>query len=91
MRAYLLAAALALAPATGVLAQVTVEKDVDVWVSEQQAPSVTIDRDVTIGDPLPDTVKFVEVPKYKQYGFAVVNNRRVIVDPGTRKVIKVYD
>jgi len=91
MRAYILAAAFALAPATGALAQVTIEKDVDVWVTEQQSPSVTFEGEVLVGEPLPDTVTFVEVPKYKQYGYAFVNDRRVIIEPGTRKVIKIYD
>ena len=43
-----------------------------------------------MGDPLPDTVELVEVPKYKKYRYAIINKKRVLVDSDTRKVIKVY-
>jgi Protein of unknown function (DUF1236) len=31
------------------------------------------------------------VPKYPQYAYAVVNNRRIIVEPKTRQVLKIYE
>ena len=31
------------------------------------------------------------VPNYTEYRYAVVNDRRVIVEPRTRKVIKIID
>ena len=69
---------------------VVVEPDVETWAMEQPAPSVTLDEDVVVGGVLPDTVQVIEVPKYKKYHFVVVNKKRVIVDAGTRKIIKVY-
>jgi len=94
MHKYLLASAFAavfgVSSSAGFAQAVTIEPDVDVWVQQQQAPSVTVEKDVTIGRPLPDTVKIIEVPKYKKYGYAMVNKKRVIVDPATRNVIKVY-
>ena len=39
---------------------------------------------------LPEDVQIVEVPKYRQYRYVILNNRRVIVDSGTRRVVAVY-
>lgn len=61
------------------------------YVYSERVPSVAVQEEVTVGRPLPRTVKVYRVPKYKQYSYAVVNNRRVIVEPSTRKVIKVYE
>jgi hypothetical protein len=40
---------------------------------------------------LPDTVVLHEIPKYRTYRYAVINHERVIVEPRTRKVIKVIE
>jgi len=40
---------------------------------------------------LPAEVELRPVPRYTEYRYAVVNDRRVIVDPRTRKVIKIID
>ena len=94
MRKFLIAsatvAAVALMPGLSFAQDVVVEPDVETWAMEQPAPSVTLDEDVVVGGVLPDTVQVIEVPKYKKYRFAVVNKKRVIVDAGTRKIIKVY-
>ena len=31
------------------------------------------------------------VPNYSEYRYAVVNDRRVIVEPRTRKIVKIID
>jgi hypothetical protein len=36
-------------------------------------------------------VELRPVPNYTEYRYAVVNDRRVIVEPRTRKVIKIID
>ena len=69
---------------------VSVEPEVQTWVMEQPGPVVTYDRDVVVGDVLPEEVEIVEVPKYTQYRYVILNNRRVIVDSGTRRVVAVY-
>jgi hypothetical protein len=46
---------------------------------------------VVVGEPLPATVELRPVPNYTQYRYAVVNDRRVIVEPRTRKIIKIID
>lgn len=57
---------------------------------EQPDTSVTVDGDVVVGGTLPDTVEVIEVPKFKKYRYAVVNKKRVLVDSGSRKIIKIY-
>ncbi|WP_454630135.1 DUF1236 domain-containing protein [Bradyrhizobium cenepequi] len=54
-------------------------------------PSVTIRERVVVGEPLPDTVVLHSVPSHTEYRYAVVNERRVIVEPRTRKVIRIID
>lgn len=54
-------------------------------------PSVVVRERVVVGEPLPDTVVLHPVPRYTEYRYAVVNDRRVIVEPRTRRVIRVID
>jgi hypothetical protein len=44
-----------------------------------------------VGEPLPETVELRPVRNYTEYRYAVVNDRRVIVEPRTRKIIKIID
>jgi hypothetical protein len=94
MRKFLIAGAsaavLAWLPGLSFADTVVVDPGVDTWVMDQPETSVTMDGDVVVGQTLPESVQVVEVPKYKKYRFAVINKHRVLVDAGTRKVIKVY-
>ncbi len=54
-------------------------------------PSVTVRERVVVGQPLPETVELRPVPSHTEYRYAVVNDRRVIVEPRTRKVVKIID
>ncbi|MDE2065182.1 MAG: DUF1236 domain-containing protein [Bradyrhizobium sp.] len=54
-----------------------------------RAPSVVVEEPVVIGEPLPATVEVRPVPGYVDYRYAVVNNQRVIVEPRTRRVIRI--
>lgn len=70
---------------------IVVEPDVDTWVMTQpEAEGTVVQGEVVVGKPVPDTVKIMTVPKHEKYGFAIINKKRVIVDPGTRTIIKVY-
>jgi len=60
-------------------------------VQGERAPSVTVRERVVVGEPLPATVELRTVPSHTEYRYAVVNDRRVIVEPRTRKVIKIID
>jgi len=53
--------------------------------------SVVVREQVVVGEPLPATVELRPVPSHTEYRYAVVNDRRVIVEPRTRKVIRIID
>ncbi|MFL6837586.1 MAG: DUF1236 domain-containing protein [Bradyrhizobium sp.] len=53
--------------------------------------SVVVRERVVVGEPLPPTVELRTVPSHTEYRYAVVNDRRVIVEPRTRRVIKIID
>jgi hypothetical protein len=65
------------------------------YVVQQNPPSYTYAQPVVIGAELPEQgVTYYEVPaKYgqTQYRYTVVNNRTVLVDPQTRRVIQVIE
>jgi hypothetical protein len=46
---------------------------------------------VVVGEPLPPTVELRRVPQHTEYRYAVVNERRVIVEPRTRRVVRILD
>src|SRR5262249_39780040 len=53
--------------------------EVRTYVTREEVPSTVIERDVVVGDTLPDTVMVRKVPRHETYGYAVVNKQRVIV------------
>ncbi len=59
------------------------------YVEREDVPSVTVEREVVVGRPLPETVVVHEIPHHPKYAYAVVNHERVIVEPHSRKVIKI--
>ena len=63
--------------------------EVVTYIRRDSAPSVTVRERVVVGEPLPSSVELRTVPQHTEYRYAVVNNQRVIVEPKTRKVIKV--
>ncbi|NLS03130.1 DUF1236 domain-containing protein [Rhizobium sp. P32RR-XVIII] len=65
--------------------------EVRTYVMEQQTPSVVYDGDVIVGTTLPDTVEIHTVPNMDGYAYTVVNERRVIVEPKTHRVIQVLE
>jgi hypothetical protein len=70
-----------------------VQLPADVLSAVTGAPgrSVVVQERIVVGEPLPPRVTLVPVPRHRQYSYAIVNDRRVIVDPGTRRVIHVID
>ncbi|MBZ9894539.1 MULTISPECIES: DUF1236 domain-containing protein [unclassified Mesorhizobium] len=90
------AALLLLAGVGAVAAQdvvITPEQDTVVrqYVKKQPLASVNLlGLELNVGTALPDTVELHEVPNVK-YRYVVVDNRTVLVDPSTRKIVKVYD
>ncbi len=60
-------------------------------VTGVREPSVVVREPVVVGQPLPGYVELRPVPRYRDYSYAVVNDRRVIVEPRTRRVIRVIE
>src|ERR1700750_1812938 len=60
-------------------------------VQGERAPSVVVRERVVVGEPLPPDVVLRPVPHYAEYRYAVVKDRRVIVEPRTRRVVKIID
>jgi Protein of unknown function (DUF1236) len=71
------------------------------YVVEQRIPSYTYSHEVVVGTELPAAgVTYYEVPAQyavpqyhavPQYRYTVVNNRTVLVDPGTRRIVQIIE
>ncbi|MES0068688.1 DUF1236 domain-containing protein [Mesorhizobium sp. M0074] len=86
---FLLLAGVGAAAAQDVVIDPEQETVIKEYVKKQPLASVKIPGvELNIGSTLPDTVELHEVPNVK-YRYLVVDNRTVVVDPGTRKIVKV--
>jgi len=65
--------------------------EVRTYVMEQPVESIPYEGDVVVGRVLPEAVEVRPVQGYSDYGYTVVNERRVIVNPQTRAVIQVLE
>jgi hypothetical protein len=65
------------------------------YVVEQRVPSYTYAEPVVVGATLPEQgITYYEVPAQygaTQYRYTVVNNRPVLVEPRTRRVVQVIE
>jgi Protein of unknown function (DUF1236) len=80
--------------AVGGLVGAAVEVPADVIAAVTGAPppgSVVVRERVVVGEPLPGTVGLTPVPSHSDYSYAVVNDRRVIVEPRTHRVIRIIE
>jgi len=85
----LLLAGIGLAAADTVLIQPEQETVIREYVHKKPLASVKLPGvELNIGTALPDTVELHEVPNVK-YRYTVIDNRTVIVDPDTHKVVKI--
>ncbi len=70
-----------------------IETEVRTYVTRENWRSVDVPSGTTIavGSELPSTVELRTVPKVEKYRVTVVNGRTVLVDPGTRKIVRVIE
>jgi hypothetical protein len=64
------------------------------YVVREHRPSHSYDGKVVVGTELPSSVTYYEVPReygVEKYRYTVVNDRTVLVDPHTRKVVQIID
>ncbi|MDE1995615.1 MAG: DUF1236 domain-containing protein [Rhizobiaceae bacterium] len=61
------------------------------YVEQAPAPerTVVIDQPVAVGRALPSDVVVTPVPEDPKYGYVVVGQQRVIVEPKTHKVVQI--
>ena len=75
---------------------ITPEQDTVVreYIKKKPLASISVPGvELNIGSTLPETVEvhtFEDVPDVK-YQYVVVDNKTVLVEPGTRKIVKVYN
>jgi len=65
------------------------------YVVTQRAPSVRLREEVSVGDRLPQRVTVRPLPRVlgvsRPYGYTVINNRPVLVEPSTREIVYIYE
>jgi hypothetical protein len=65
------------------------------YASERHVPSYRYEREVRVGDDLPSRgVTYYEVPREygaTNYRYTVVNDRTVLVDPSTHRIVQVIE
>ncbi|TIR13956.1 MAG: DUF1236 domain-containing protein [Mesorhizobium sp.] len=89
--AVLLLVGVSAAAAQDVIIQPEQDTVIREYVKKKPMASVSLlGVELNIGTALPDTVELYEVPDV-QYRYVVIEGRTVLVDPGTRKIVKVYD
>ena len=87
--AFLLLAGVGVAAAEDIIIQPEQETVIREYVKKQPLASLKVPGvELNIGTALPDTVELHEVPNVK-YRYTVIDNRTVIVDPDTHKVVKI--
>jgi hypothetical protein len=76
-----------------------VQTEFKTYVTTQKVAPVEIDAQIAVGATLPETVVLQPVPdvivtkspEFKDYRYAVVGSRVVIVEPSTTKVVAVVE
>ena len=65
------------------------------YVEEHHVPSYRYEREVRVGEDLPSSgITYYEVPReygVTKYRYTVVNDRTVLVDPSTHRIVQVID
>ena len=97
MRKTVLALALAGAASPAFAQYVVIEPEVREYIV-REAPSVTYTYDydgpVEIGAVLPGDVEIFDIDDPEidvDYGYTIVDDRRVIVEPETRRIVQIVD
>ena len=66
-------------------------REVVTYVEEQPVPrkKIVIEERVRVGATLPDVIVVEPVPDNDRYAYAFVNDQRVIVEPRSRRIVKI--
>ena len=88
----ILLAGVSLASAQAVIIEPEQEVVIKEYVKKKPLASIDLPGvELNIGSTLPEEVELhaIEVPNV-EYQYVVVDNRTVLVEPGTRKIVQVY-
>jgi hypothetical protein len=68
-------------------------REVVTYVEQQPAPPtpVVIQQPIVVGKPIPADIVVTPVPDNPKYAYTVINDRHVIVEPSTHRVIQVIE
>lgn len=66
------------------------------YIIKEHRPSVVYERPVTVGTVLPESsIEYYDVPaeygRSHAYKYTILNNRPVLVEPATRRVVEVLN
>jgi uncharacterized protein YraI len=73
----------------GSVEEVTPPEMVRTYIDTNPGQTVELGGQVVVGAEVPGDVTFQEIPDY-QYRYTRINDRPVLVDPGTRRIVYVY-
>jgi len=77
-------------PNLGRVGEVTPPEQVITYIDQHPGNVVRVEGDVAIGTTVPASAELVAIPDY-EYSYVRVNDRRVLVEPSTRRVVYVYE
>ncbi|APG88196.1 DUF1236 domain-containing protein [Sinorhizobium americanum] len=90
MKKFALICAALMLPASAIAqTAVVLPGEVRTYVMEQQTPSVVYEGEIVVGQPLPETVEIHTIPDQPDFAYAIVNEKRVVINPKTRAVVEV--
>lgn len=77
-------------PNLGRVGEVDPPENVMTYIEQHPGEVVTYEGDVAIGGTIPASAQLVQIPDY-EYSYVRVNDRRVLVEPSTRRIVYVYE
>ena len=70
-----------------------IETEVRTYVTRENWRSVDVPTgtSITVGSELPSSIELRTVPRVERYRAAVVGGRTVLVDPSTRRIVRIIE
>ena len=64
--------------------------EVKTYVTTQTVSPASYTGDIAVGDTLHGDISWRPVPQYPKYSWAYLNDKRVVIDSDTHKVVDIY-
>lgn len=77
-------------PNLGRVGEVDPPENITTYIDRHPGTSVRYEGDVVIGGTVPESAELVTIPDY-EYRYVRLNDRAVLVEPRTRRVVYVYN